>query len=274
MPKESFEQFIKRQKEKLDKAEKMVEEVKEEWKEEIERFVEKSVKELKKLWEENEEEAAEKEWHKEAFSFFLSLPLPEIPPFFLERICNKFLQEFDRKKLQRIGIRSNVGLFLSAFLKKNIENYISSQKKKGIKEEKIKPIEVHLDVKELPVRLSFLGYQNPQKLHLRVEGNLGHNTGAEMEGGEIIVEGNCEALTGETIKGGKIVVKGNCSSHAGSGMEGGVLILEGEVGAFDKFTFSPDNKGTIIWKGIKIWENGNWTEEGKEMKEKGKIPIG
>jgi len=272
MPKESFEQFIKRQKEKLDKAEKMVEEVKEEWKEEIERFVEKSVKELKKLWEENEEEAAEKEWHKEAFSFFLSLPLPEIPPFFLERICNKFLQEFDRKKLQRIGIRSNVGLFLSAFLKKNIENYISSQKKKGIKEEKIKPIEVHLDVKELPVRLSFLGYQNPQKLHLRVEGNLGHNTGAEMEGGEIIVEGNCEALTGETMKGGKIVVKGNCSSHAGSGMEGGVLILEGEVGAFDKFTFSPDNKGTIIWKGIKIWENGNWTEEGKEMYEKKKIP--
>ena len=36
MPKESFEQFVKRQKEKLEKAEKMVEGVKEEWKEKIE----------------------------------------------------------------------------------------------------------------------------------------------------------------------------------------------------------------------------------------------
>ena len=62
MSKESFEQFVERQKKKLDKAEKMVKEVEERWKDKIEEFemVEKSVKELKKLWEESEEEIRKK----------------------------------------------------------------------------------------------------------------------------------------------------------------------------------------------------------------------
>ena len=276
MPKESFEQFIKRQKEKLDKAEKIVEGVKKKWKEKLEEFemVEKSVDELKRVWEENEGEVRKRVTLSEIFSFFLSLPLPEVPPFLLEKISNKFLKEFDWKKFkERQYIETDLGLFLSVFLRKNIENYISSQKRKGIKEENIKPIEVHLNIKELPISLNFLGYQNPQKLHLTVEGNLGRDTGAEMEGGEIIVEGNCGAMTGEVMKGGKIVVKGNCGSYAGSGMEDGILILEGEVKSFSGSAFSSNNKGTIIWKDTKIWENGNWTEEGKEMYKKGEIPI-
>ena len=294
MPKESFEQFVKRQKEKLERAEKIVEEVKEKWRKEFEKFEmvgEKSVEELKRLWEENEGEARKRVTLSEIFSFFLSLSLPEVPSFLLEKISNKFLKEFDWKKFwERQYIDTDLGFFLSVFLRKNIENYISSQKQKGIKEENIKPIEVHL--KELPVSLEGLGYRNPQKLHLTVEGNLGGGSGIEMEGGEIIVkgncgvdtgggmkggkivvEGNCENFTGRGMKGGEIVVKGNCGSYTGSGMEGGVLILEGEVESFDKFAFSPDNKGTIIWKNTKIWENGNWTKEGREMWEKGEIPV-
>ena len=262
MSKESFKQPIKREEppikemeKKLDKAEKMVEEVKERWKEKIEEFemVEKSVKELKKLWKENEKKLDTKNKH-EAFSFFSSLPLPEVSPSLLERISNEFLKEL--KEFGRIEyLEYGLGLFLSVFLKKNIESYISSQKEKGIKEEKIKPIEVHLKVKELPIPLDCLGWQNPKKLHLIIEGNCGLETGGEMRGGEIIIEGNCGNWTGLQMRGGKLDIKG-------------------EVESFDdRFTFFPDNKSTIIWKRIKIWRDGNWTKEGREMWERGEIPV-
>ena len=194
MPKNPFEQSIKREEppikemeKKLDKAEKMVEEVEEDLK--IEEFIEKPVKELKRLWEENEEEMRKQRYNSRASFFFLSsLPLPEAPFFLLERISNKFLKEFNWKKFEgKEDFETYLGLFLSAFLKKNIEDYISSQKKKGIKEKNIKPIKIHLDVKELPVRLSMLGYQNPEKLHLTIEGDCEKFTGIKMQGGKIIV---------------------------------------------------------------------------------------
>jgi len=75
------------------------------------------------------------------------------------------------------------------------------------------------------------------------------------------------------MEGGEIIVKGNCGSWTGDKMKGGVLILEGEVKSFAESAFFYDNKGTIIWKNIKIWENGDWTKEGREMREKDKIPI-
>jgi len=244
------------------------------WKEKIEEFemVEKSVKELKKLWEENEEKIKGK-FNDETFLFFSSLPLPETSSFFLERISNKFLKEFDWKKFEeRENLDRNLGLFLSAFLHKNTENYISSQKKKGIKEKNIKPIKIHLDVKELPVRLSMLGYQNPEKLHLTIEGDCEKFTGIKMQGGKIIVKGNCRNSTGYEMEKGEIIVEGNCRNGTGWQMQGGELNIKGEVKSFDKSAFSPNNKGTIIWKNTKIWENGNWTKEGKEMWEREEIP--
>jgi len=259
MSKESFKQFVKRQEKKLDKAEKMVERVEkrlktEEVEKKIEEYIEKSVKELKKLWEKNEKKIRGKACSR-VFSFFYFCPLPETSPSFLERISNRFLKEFDWKKFEgRDYLTTDLGLFLSAFLKKNIENYISSQKEKGIKEENIKPIEVHLKVKELPVGLNYLGYRNPKKLHLIVEGNCGIRTGNEMQGGKIIVKGNCKMWTGEDMQGGELIVKG-------------------EVKSFDESAFYSTNKGTIIWKNTKIWEKGNWTKEGKEMWEKGEIPV-
>jgi len=278
MPKESFEQFFKRQKEKLDKAEKMVERVKERLKTEevekkIEEYIEKSVKKLKRLWAENEEKIRKKDYWDGTFSFISSFPLPETSPSFLERISNKFLKEFDWKKFEgRKFLEDDLGLFLSAFLHKNTENYISSQKKKGIKEKNIKPIKIHLDVKELPVRLSMLGYQNPEKLHLTIEGDCEKFTGIKMQGGKIIVKGNCRNSTGYEMEKGEIIVEGNCRNGTGWQMEGGELNIKGEVKSFDESAFSSNNRGTIIWR-KKIWENGDWTKEGKEMWEKGEIPV-
>ena len=196
-------------------------------------------------------------------------------------------------------------------MKKNIENYILSQKEKGI-EENIKPIEVHLKVKELPIRLNMLGCRNPQKLHLIIEGDVGMWTGYEMEGGRVIMKGNCGNYTGKLIQDGKIIVEGSCGSYTGESMQGGEIIvkgdcdegtgiwmksgkiiiegnckdwtgygmvggelnIKGEVESFHESAFSPDNKGTIIIrKGTEIWRDGNWTKEGKEMWERGEIPV-
>jgi len=293
----SFEQPIKREKppikemkEKLDKAEKMVEGVEEEWKEKIEESeVKKSVRELKKLWEESEAGLELKD-SITVYPLFSSLPLPEIPPFLLERTSNKFLKEFDWKKFEeRENLDRDLGIFLSAFLRKNIENYILSQKKKGIEEDQIKPIEVHLKVKELPIRLNCLGYQNPKRLHLVIEGNVRDDTGRKMEGGKVIVEGNCGHLTGNCMRDGEIIVKGNCRNCTGQWMKGGKIIVEGDCGegtaadmeggeldikgdvkSFAEFGLSGHNKGTIIWKGTKIWENGKW---GRRYWKAGGIPI-
>jgi len=297
MPKNSFEKPIKREepdieemKEKLDKAERMIGEVREDLKEEIEEW--KPIKKLKKLWEEKRIEIEKRVSPSETFIFLFSFPFPEVSPSFLEKISNKFLKEFDWEKFKKSQtFKFDLGLFLSAFLKKNIENYILSQKKKGVREENIKPIEVHLDVKELPIRLSCLGFKNPEKLHLVIEGDCEEGVGWHMQGGRIIVKGNCGDLvglgmlngkiivekncgdyTGLRMKGGELTVEGDCGQSIGKEMQEGILNLKGEVGFFES-AFSPSNKGTIIWKGIKIWENGDWTKEGKEMWERGEIPV-
>ena len=110
-------------------------------------------------------------------------------------------------------------------------------------------------MKEVPIILDELGFQNPEKLHL-------------------IIEGDCEHGTGEKMQGGKIIVEGNCGNWIGEHMQSGELNIKGEVKFFARFAFSPNNRGTIIWKGIEIWRDGNWTKEGKEMWEKGEIPVG
>ena len=76
------------------------------------------------------------------------------------------------------------------------------------------------------------------------------------------------------MQDGKIIVEGNCGKQTGAHMQGGELNIKGEVESFDKSAFSFfKNKGTIIWKGAKIWEKG-WTKEGKKMRKKGEIPVG
>lgn len=91
----------------------------------------------------------------------------------------------------------------------------------------------------------FLGYRNIKEL--RIDGNVGHNLGAEQEGfielkgnarnwtgnrmkdGEIAVAGNVGVGTGRSMKGGKIHVEGRAMDAIGTYMEGGEIHIEGEV---------------------------------------------
>ena len=236
--------------------------------------IKKIVEELKRIWKENEEGIRER-WEYDSLGgllFFLSLPLPEVPPSYLEEISNRFLKEFSWKKFGKY-FGEGLGLLLSAFLKKNIEDYVLSEKKKGIKESQIEPIKVHLDVEGLPFRLDCLGYENPAELYLIIKGNCGDRIGYEMEGGKIVIKGNCGESAGARMQGGKIIIKRNCGVSAGEYMQDGELNIKGEVKSLGKFGLFYPNDGTIVWKKIKIWENGDWTEEGKEMWERGEIPI-
>ncbi|MCD6085772.1 hypothetical protein J7J41_02155 [bacterium] len=227
--------------------------------------IEKSVEELKRIWEGNEKKMRSVIPGK-VFSFFLSLPLPETPTSFLERISNKFLKEFDWEKFKRRkNLEGDLGLFLSAFLKKNIgDYYVLSQKKKGIKESQIEPIKVHLDVKELPVCLDYLGWQNPRKLHLIIEGNCGRGVGTEMrDGGEIIVRMNCGNSVGSHMQGGKIIVRKDCGEDAGYWMRGGKIIIKGNCGS---------GTGRYMQGGEVIVEGSCGRKTGIEMKG-GKLDI-
>jgi formylmethanofuran dehydrogenase subunit C len=95
-----------------------------------------------------------------------------------------------------------------------------------------------------------------------VKGDAGKWTGCYMSGGEIHVKGNTGIFTGESMSDGEIHVEGNAGHLAGESMSGGTLRIDGEVSSFDKTAFTPDNKGTIIWKGETIWKNGQIVEPG------------
>jgi len=97
---------------------------------------------------------------------------------------------------------------------------------------------------------------------IHVEGNAGWRTGDFMSGGEIYITGNVKNEAGYSMSGGEMYVKGNAGRWTGDQMSGGILRVDGDVSSFDKSAFSPDNKGTIIWKGETIWENGKKEEPG------------
>jgi len=95
-----------------------------------------------------------------------------------------------------------------------------------------------------------------------VEGNVGMRTGCFMSGGEIYVEGFAGIETGHAMSGGEVYIKSGAGGWAGESMSGGTLRIDGDVTSFDKTAFTSNNKGTIIWKGETIWENGKKVEPG------------
>jgi hypothetical protein len=97
---------------------------------------------------------------------------------------------------------------------------------------------------------------------IRVLGNVGDRTGYFMSGGEIYVEGNAGNMVGRFMSGGEIHVEGNAGEWTGDSMSNGTLRVDGDVASFDDIAFTPKNKGTIIWKGETIWENGTKIEPG------------
>jgi len=254
MPKESFEQFVKRQEKKLDKAEKMVKEVEERWKEKIEeeKLSEKLSEKIEEVYDEKKQELVRKNvFEDDIYSSIQKeiLPkIPKIPPSLLEKI----LQKLTRRKKNYFYVRYFT-ILLCALINRTIEEYIEFQKKKGKELKEIKPLEVHLNLLD-GEQLFTPGYKNPEKSHVLIRGDVNWCAGARMTGGKVVIEGNTNSQTGQY-------------------MTGGILEIKGEVKSFDKSAFSPNNKGTIIWKGIEIWRNGGWTKEGKEMWERGEIPV-
>jgi formylmethanofuran dehydrogenase subunit C len=72
---------------------------------------------------------------------------------------------------------------------------------------------------------------------IRVEGNAGMHTGAEMTGGEIIVSGNAGDWLGAEMHGGRIHVHGSAGHLVGAvyrggfkGMTGGEILVDGDAG--------------------------------------------
>ena len=97
---------------------------------------------------------------------------------------------------------------------------------------------------------------------IHVGGDVGYGIGWRMSGGEIQVKGNAECRTGYSMSGGEIHVEGNAGRFTAESMSNGTLRIDGDVASFDENAFTPKNKGTIIWKGETIWENGQTVEPG------------
>ena len=97
---------------------------------------------------------------------------------------------------------------------------------------------------------------------IHVKGNAGNGTGDSMSGGEIYVEGDVGNQTGESMSGGEIYAGGDVGNWTGRFMSGGILRIDGDIVSFHDGAFTPNNKGTIIWKGETIWQNGKKVEPG------------
>ncbi len=108
--------------------------------------------------------------------------------------------------------------------------------------------EIVIDLRHLKL-LDFVGYRN--RAHVVVYGDVGSNTGCEMEcgvlhvygnafgsvgkrmkGGEILIEGDVGYWAGEGMRGGSIVVTGNAKDALGVEMEGGDIVVEGNAGSY------------------------------------------
>jgi formylmethanofuran dehydrogenase subunit C len=93
-------------------------------------------------------------------------------------------------------------------------------------------IEIHGDCS----RVKWLGHKMVTGV-LRIHGNAGLHTGAEMTGGEIVVDGHAGDWLGAEMRNGLIRVRGNAGDNVGSayrggikGMQGGCILIEGHAG--------------------------------------------
>lgn len=108
--------------------------------------------------------------------------------------------------------------------------------------------------------------------NLAIQGNTLHETGNKMTGGKITVEGNAGDWLGHSLEGGEINVLGNVGDFTAKNMKNGILRVGGYTTSFDKTAFEKTNEGVIWYRGVKIWENKQFTEDGQKMEEKGEIP--
>ncbi|MDW3094965.1 MAG: formylmethanofuran dehydrogenase subunit C [Gammaproteobacteria bacterium] len=88
-------------------------------------------------------------------------------------------------------------------------------------------------------KMDYIGFELQAKHKIKVEGDCGHYTGAQLAGGKLKIKGNTLDYTASNMRKGIIKIDGNCGHYAGSamagtkkGMSGGTLLVHGNSGDF------------------------------------------
>ena len=102
-------------------------------------------------------------------------------------------------------------------------------------------------------KMDYVGFDLQAKHKIKVEGDCGHYTGAQLAGGKLKIKGNTLDYTACSMKKGTIKIDGDCGHYAGSamagtkkGMSGGTLLVHGNTG---DFTGDMMRRGTIMVEG-------------------------
>jgi len=245
-----------------------------------------------------------------AFPILKGFPY-ELGEKFMEKFFSRIfsqakLKEFTVKDSFKTGLA--ISCILS-FFGETYTKEKNEEKKRKKETMPNKPLSFSFSEDDFSGTPSYIGYALPEDVAITIEGNSGwfigrkmkggtitikgetnYLVGFEMRGGTIIVEKNAGNGAGQKMKGGLIIIRGNAGDVAGDSMTNGILTIErsakkqtgkdmkggtlsigGEVESFDKTAFSPDNKGTIIWKGVKIFENGEIMPGFEQMNVSAKI---
>ncbi|MFH0860789.1 MAG: hypothetical protein V1921_06275 [Candidatus Altiarchaeota archaeon] len=94
---------------------------------------------------------------------------------------------------------------------------------------------------------------------VHVMGNAGQKTGNRMRRGMIIVEKDADTHLGYKMSGGKIHVKGNASVFAGCEMNGGEIEIDGDSAGDTGFCMQSGR--LIVHKNVGL-QTGGWTSGG------------
>ena len=197
--------------------------------EEKEKRIEEIVNQIEKAYEENKSKLEETTFETVPIIEEEILPkIPEIKSEDLEGVLNQLLEKYKDKDYHP----SDLGLLTSLINNRTIEEYVRKNQEEGKEEKDIQPLSTHLKVDQLERSISYLGYKNPEKSNLFIEGNCKNRIGYSAEGGKIEVNGNCNDWTGGFNDGCEIKINGNCRNNAGSFMKRGKIEIEGNTDGF------------------------------------------
>jgi formylmethanofuran dehydrogenase subunit C len=251
--------------------------------------IEEKVNQIEKIYEDNN--SLEELWTGTLRSFSISeeiiSEIPEVKSEDLEGVLNSLLERYKNKDYNP----DDLGYLVSLINNRTVEEYVRKNKEEGKEEKDIQPLSTHLKVDYLKKSISYLGYKNPEKSNLFIEGScrdgIGSNAkggkievngncngfpGAFNQGGEIEVNGNCNYGAGNFMRKGKVVIKGNSNDSAAEGMEGGEVIIEGNCNSHEGMGIAYMMKGgKLVIKGElgKIStdiEGGEIWHKGKQIK--------
>lgn len=92
-----------------------------------------------------------------------------------------------------------------------------------------------LNTRNYDRRLHFLGFRLKEGKLLTVSGDLGHFTGAGLNGGDLEVIGSTGSWCGADMTSGRIKITGDARSKTGEQMKGGQIQVYGRIQEIAKF---------------------------------------